>query len=316
MGPVVAFGPIMPGWGSWEWVGHDIAQELSRWFDTVHFHAEEIPEADAVVVIKHLLSGGWLEEASRRLPIIYCPVDYYGSGEDIDCDGVKLRHCARILIHCERLRRYFEPYAPVAYVDHHVKFVASPPCEQQKDGLILWVGVRSNLRPLVEWVNQHPLPGDLCVLTNLEDSTYVPQPHELGFRLDRKVFIENWSQELQTRRTAQARAALDIKGADFRSRHKPAAKALDFIASGLPLAMNSESSPVDHLSRMGFDIASPLDWQQWLSREYWEETRRFGAAIRELLTLERIGRRFRGHLDEVLAIRNPMRNVRSAPRKS
>jgi hypothetical protein len=78
---------------------------------------------------------------------------------------------------------------------------------------------------------------------------------------------------------------------------------LDYIASGLPLAMNPESSPVEHLSRMGFEVASPLNWDYWLSEEYWQETQRFGRAIRELLSLERIGRRFHGHIEEVLAER-------------
>jgi hypothetical protein len=34
-------------------------------------------------------------------------------------------------------------------------------------------------------------------------------------------------------------------------------KAIDFIASGLALAMNPDSSPVEHLARMGFEICSP-----------------------------------------------------------
>ncbi len=82
--------------------------------------------------------------------------------------------------------------------------------------------------------------------------------------------------------TAGAKAALDIKGQDFRSRHKPPPKAMDFLASGVPLAMNPESSPVEHLARMGFAVPSPLDTQRWFSREYWKETRRFGQALREL----------------------------------
>ena len=57
-------------------------------------------------------------------------------------------------------------------------------------------------------------------------------------------------------------AAIDIKGDDFRSRHKPPAKAIDFIASGVPLAMNPDSSMVEHLARMGFDVASPLDTER------------------------------------------------------
>jgi hypothetical protein len=57
--------------------------------------------------------------------------------------------------------------------------------------------------------------------------------------------------------------------------------------------MNADSSPVEHLARMGFDVASPLEPDRWLSRAYWGETRRFGLAIREMLSIERVARRWR-----------------------
>src|SRR5262249_22503917 len=117
------------------------------------------------------------------------------------------------------------------------------------------------------------------------------------------IRIEEWTRELHVERTAQARAALDVKGQDFRSRHKPPAKAIDFLASGVPLAMNPDSSPVEHLARMGFELASPLNTERWLSRDCWEETRRFGAALRELLSQERIGLRYKRIIEEVLAER-------------
>jgi hypothetical protein len=206
----------MPGWGSWEWVGADTAQELCRSFKTIHFQGESLPHADAVVVVKHLPSGEWLEQVSDQAPVIYCPIDFYSSSAEIDCDGTMLRHCSRILVHCERLRKYFEPYAPTAYLDHHVKFVADPPEDRHLEGFVLWVGVRTNLPPLIEWVNEHALPEELCILTNFEDPKVSVQPSDLGIRPGQKVRIENWSPELQIRRTTQARLALDIKGQDFR----------------------------------------------------------------------------------------------------
>src|SRR5262249_46357850 len=155
--------------------------------------------------------------------------------------------------------------------------------------------------PLVAWLNAHGLPGSLDVLTNLEDPASVPTPAELGVRASVSVRIHNWSPERQVELTSAARAVIDIKGDDFRARHKPPAKGIDFIASGVPLAMNPDSSTTEHLARMGFDVASPLDTDRWLSRAYWEETRRFGLALRELLSLERVARRFARIVREVLA---------------
>jgi hypothetical protein len=115
------------------------------------------------------------------------------------------------------------------------------------------------------------------------------------------VRVYNWSKELHLELVAGARAAIDIKDQDFRSRHKPPAKAIDFIASGLTLAMNPDSSPVAHLARMGFDVADPLDIERWLSQAYWHETQSLGRALAELLSLERVGRRYKRIIDEVLA---------------
>jgi hypothetical protein len=129
----------------------------------------------------------------------------------------------------------------------------------------------------------------------------VPSAAEFGFARNLDIEIEEWTPERHVELTREARAAIDIKGNDFRSRHKPPAKAIDFIASGLPLAMNPDSSTVEHLARMGFDVASPLNTERWLSREYLADTQRFGAALREVLSLERVGRRWKRILDELVA---------------
>ncbi len=302
--PVAAFGPQAFGWGSWDWVGADIHSVLGIGFTVHEFDPWEAIKADVVVIIKHRPPDSWIEQTARLSKLVYTPVDAYATIADIDADSSWLYQCARIVVHCEGLRKYFAPYAPVEYLDHHVKFVAPIPNECHPPlGNLLWIGVRSNLAPLVRWTNENPLPLPLDVLTNLEDPDRFPTPREIGFNGNTEIRIHHWSPERHIAMTAAARAAIDIKGDDFRSRHKPPAKAIDFIASGVPLAMNQDSSSVEHLARMGFEVAEPRDIDRWLSREYWEETRRFGAAIRELLSLERVARRWKRIIDEVLAER-------------
>lgn len=105
----VAFGPAMPAWGSWQWVGSDVLTELGAHWDTASFVAEPAADADVVVIVKHVPPGEVLEAMSRRAAVIGCPVDYYDSAAAIDADGPTLRRCSRSVVHCERLRRYFEP---------------------------------------------------------------------------------------------------------------------------------------------------------------------------------------------------------------
>jgi hypothetical protein len=76
---------------------------------------------------------------------------------------------------------------------------------------------------------------------------------------------------------------------------------MDFIASGLPLAMNPDSSAAEHLAQMGFELAAPQDTDRWFSREYWEETQNFGSALEELMALKRIGSRYRHLIEQVLS---------------
>src|SRR5262245_44139397 len=123
----VAFGPVMPGWGSWDWVGADICRELSKYFHTTVFEAEQVPAADVHVVVKHVPAAAWVQEAARRAALVLCPIDYYESATQIDADQCLLRSCARIIVHNKRLRRYFAGYAPTLYMDHHVKFAAPRP---------------------------------------------------------------------------------------------------------------------------------------------------------------------------------------------
>jgi hypothetical protein len=299
--PIVAFGPVMPGWGSWSWIGADVAKELDKYFSTVTFSGAAVPECDVLIVVKHALPFNVIDQVSRRARIMYCPVDYYGSASHIDADAAMLRKCSRILIHSESLRKYFAPYAPVEYMDHHVKFVCPMRKSFRKTGYILWVGVRTNLPALVDWVNAHPLPCELRILTNPEDPENVPSPEMVGLKSELPVRIENWTPEKHLKLLAGARAAIDIKGTEFRSRHKPPAKAIDFIASGVPLAMNPASCVVDHLALMGFEVASPLQPERWLSKEYWQETQQFGRALRELLSLKRVGMRYRRIIQEVVS---------------
>lgn len=254
----VAFGPELPGWGSWNWVGLDLMRGLSDEFQTQTFAAWELPHTDLILIVKHAPPLEWAEKVARRSRLIYAPVDYYSSIRAIDEDRPLLRLCSLVIVHCERLRRYFEPYTPVKYLDHHIKFTAPLREEYQPAGSLLWIGVRSNLAPVVSWINEHSLPFALDVLTNLENPDDVPSPEELGFMTGANVAIHNWSVDKHIALLGSARACLDIKGDDFRARHKPPAKALDVIASGVPFAINEDSSTAEHLNGLGFQIASPL----------------------------------------------------------
>jgi hypothetical protein len=238
------------------------------------------------------------------MAVIFVPVDFYGSCAEIDNDWRLFRQCARIVVHCPQLAKYFRSYVPVEHLDHHVRFAIPPEEQRPGDGPILYVGVRSNLPALVAYVNDHPLPREFVVLTNPEDPARPQSATEYGFRSPDRVRIETWSSDAHRAWLKRASVALDIKGNDFRQRHKPPTKAVDFIASGLPLAVNSDSSSTEYLSEMGFDVASPDEPERWFSDDYRQETVRFGRALTELYSRNRIAHRWARLINDVLMERS------------
>ncbi len=286
----IAFGPEAPGFGSWEWVGQDLAQELGP--ERACTFRDVVPECEVVVFVKFKPSPDQLLSLRERCQLVYFPVDIYGSAAEIDGDSESLQQFDCVVSHSPSLLKYFSAYSRVEYLDHHVKYVASLPRERKSFGPILWTGNAANLPPLIEWGNRHPLPEDLWVLTNLEQDQDSVSPTSLGFNSRNRVRIENWSPQQHRDWATIARAAIDIKGNDFRSRHKPPTKAFDFIASGLPLAMNLESRPVVEVAERGLQLVEPTDIGRWFSEEYWLLTQRLGGQLNFDLTRSKIAQRF------------------------
>lgn len=296
----VAFGPEFPGAGSWEWVGTDLAAELNRSdiVRAVTFH-DFVPECDACVFVKWLPELETLRALSQRTVVLFCPIDIYGGGHEIDFDWRRLRLCDRVVLHTPYLEKYVRGYAETALLDHHWKYAVARRTQFVEDGPLLWTGVWLNLPPLVQWANAHGLPGELVVLTNFGGHA-LRAPADFGFDPRLRVRMEEWSPARHLELLPSVRGVIDVKGDDFRQRHKPASKAVDAIVSGIPLAANADSSVARWLWEFGFEVASPDDTDRWLSRAYWEQTCELGDRLREALSREAVAVRLNAIVDDVL----------------
>ena len=292
----IAFGPKAPEFGSWNWIGADLCRELARDCDTLTFR-DHVPECDVAVFIKFLPPAGILTELKQRARIVFCPVDIYGSAAEIDASADVLRLCDCVVIHCERLRKYFAPYVRAEYIDHHLKFVCPLPEQQKTDGPLVWIGNRANLPPVVEWVNSRVFSGELWILTDLERAPSSPAEHR--FHFSNRIRVENWTEKSHIQFASLARAAFDVKGDDFRARHKPPAKALDWIASGVPLAMNVDSSSTQYIASFGFNVCGLEDTDRWLSREYWDATQRCAQVLQKEMSLRSIAHKWRNLIEQL-----------------
>jgi hypothetical protein len=115
----LAIGPEMPGWGSWEWVGADVARELAKYFRVVTCPPSVFPDADVVVVVKHPPSAAWAGDlcSGRFLRI--------RKGDRCRCrHAPPVRPCGRAL---RRAAQVFRAVRGTDYVATTLPFPARPP---------------------------------------------------------------------------------------------------------------------------------------------------------------------------------------------
>lgn len=238
----VAVGPASPEFGSWNWIGRGLLNSLQPHVRVCEFSdVMRPPLADIVVFLKFRPSAEVLHSLKTHgAKLVFIPVDVFGSAAEIDHDYSTLKCFDLILAHSRRLIRYLNVAAPVELVEHPLKYVLPEPKVTGTDGPMLWVGRSCNLPAVSDWFNRSELEHELWILTDTEGRR--PTAEQLGFQRPRQIRIAEWSEERHVQWLSHAWLAIDVKASDFRSRHKPPAKAFDFLASGIPVLTNRGSS--------------------------------------------------------------------------
>ena len=276
----VAIGPARE-FPSWHWCGGDLVPGLRSVHDvTVFRQYSELSNGsfDAVIMIKVPPSPNCAAGARR---IVYIPVDFFETEDQIGKHARFLGSCSVVATHCSRLDRHLLPHCRrLAHVEHHGKHVLPDMANYRPGGFVLWTGQWSYARHVYDWYSKISRDFSLVILSNnLDWATWDANPG---------VSLVPWSEEGQRRLLGEAKAGLDIKGGGFHQMTKPPTKAQQFVASGVPVAVNRESYSWEWFHSRGFDLADPDDEARWFSREYWEETREFGLRLREEISKERV----------------------------
>lgn len=304
----VAIGPEKD-FPSWNWVGKDTARELKKHYSvTIFKEFKDLTSSyDAVLIIKHLPSISEIDRAKKRAKkVIYCPIDFYQSRSQIESTASILRNCTAILSHSSQLIPLFENYSRSFYIDHHCKFVTDEFSSYKKNGFVLWVGGFQYIPFLLDWVNKNNPDFEIKILADIKNHLAIIRASEIASKLKIKlnmgdndingIDLIEWSEEKQIELLMQAKAAIDIKGNDFNQQHKPATKSQKYVACGVPIAMN-DSESVIYFKKKGLILASPKKTDRWFSEAYWEETIEMGRILREELSLESIGNKYRSYID-------------------
>jgi hypothetical protein len=184
----VAIGPVAR-FPSWQWVGEDTGKELTKYFHVTFFETGQIPDADVALVIKHLPTLQFV----NRIKTIYCPIDFFSFEASIGQQAKILEKCALVLSHSYRLVPLLAKYCATKPIDHHLKFKTREIPEYKKEGFVLWAGGFESSPYFLQWLDTHPLPHPVRLLTNYKDKNAVMAGVALADKLKTKARQESTS---------------------------------------------------------------------------------------------------------------------------
>lgn len=310
----IAIGPISDT-PSWTWVGFDTGRELSKYFTISYFERDQHPEADIVVMVKKPPSEKFIDQCrAKNKKIVYLPVDYFNSLDELRRHSASFKKLDMILVHCDRMIDLLKPYCKkIFYIDHHNKYGLSEMNKYKKDGFVLYVGACQYVPYLIRWLRENPVKFPVKILTDLECDRARFAANQLSGRLkmglkicakDRKIQgyeVFQWSESLQYEMLKEAKAGLDIKfNNDFNQYYKPSTKIQKLCASGIPCAVNSGSYSFEYLKNKGLNVVEPSNQTVWFSEQYWQEVCRVGEVIKKETSLEAVGLKYKSFLEKLL----------------
>lgn len=308
----VGIGPIKT-YPSWNWIGPDTAEELSKYFAVELFDEKNIPDSDVLLLVKHRPQS-LIRKKSPRSKLIYMPIDFYISPDQIREDRDFLRSCSTLMLHCDRLRPFFQGGSSSIWnIDHHNKYGLLEPVPYRKDGYILWIGGFQYVPYVLKWAAETALPFELKILTDyqLTSERGRERARDLAQEIGVPLKIKNdkinehslyeWSVPVQESLLMHAKAAVDIKGGpeNFSQWTKPPTKAQKYMASGIPFATNSESYAVDYFKKREFQVSDAHDFSRWFSPEYHFETVKQASALKKELSLASVGAQIKRVVESV-----------------
>ena len=304
---IVAIGPVanLP---SWDWVGIDTINELSKYYQVEVFNSFHcLPGASVIVVVKKMPPTNFMQQAcDNHKNVIFMPIDYFAGEEQIQSCASILGQCKLVISHADSLIPHFRKYAPTYPIEHTSKYALLNTVSYKPEGFILWVGGYQFTPYILRWLRDHPLGNKIVFCTDYKNERAIAKAEEIAtyfkvsFNALQQFEMHEWSESTQAQLMSDAKAAIDIKGNDFSQRHKPPTKGQQFVASGIPFAVNKGNNCYDYFQSRGFDVCTPEELHRWLSEAYAQQTREFGRKLRLRIHAQAVGIQMKKYIDAVM----------------
>jgi hypothetical protein len=300
---IVAIGPVanVP---SWNWVGIDAIDELSKYCQVEIFNNFNcLPGASVIIVIKQLPPREFMQAAyDNHKSVIFVPIDFFMSEEHIRSSASILRQCKLILSHADSLIPLLQVYSPTYPLEHSGKYILSEGYKYKISGYVLWIGGYQFVPYMLSWLRKNPMK-ELVFCTDYNNKRAIAKAEEVASYMrvpmtDLKRYeMYEWAEDTQLLLMTQAKAAIDIKGNDFSQHNKPPTKGQQFIASGIPFAINKGNNCYNYFQSKGFNVCTPNETNRWFSEAYAKETWEFGKKLRNKISATTIGLQIKQYIE-------------------
>jgi len=297
----VAFGPETT-LSSFDWVGRDIANELTKDYQIGFFQDfDTVPNCDVILIIKFMPSLTFLLQAKKeKKTLIYIPVDFFTHRGLFVKYSSELLLFDCILLHCSKLAPFIDNRTKTQLIDHYLKYSVKVSPRPSHNKKLLWVGRIKYLPSLFTYLSTIKNKMNFILLSDIDNfkenreflsNEFKNAGLQFNWEETKEFLIINdfkigkWTPETQKTALNNCYGAFDIKGDTFAFNTKPPTKAQKFIASGIPFAINKDSYSYSYFKKLGFPICAIEDSEYWLSEKYHNLTQEFACNYKNDISL-------------------------------
>lgn len=284
---------------SWQWFGIDLVDELQKHFSEVTTFTKYSINSKKYKpdVVIHLKAPKYLKDSLNWCEnVIFLPVDTFNTEYDFLKYKFEISRCKKVIVHSPTLHRLCHNVnSRNSIFEHHLKYYIKGLNPYKEKGFIFWCGNVSNASQLASYLKK-------MKTNNLDFKLLTHDPPRVKkiFKKYNNIEVNQWTEENHLNYSKTCKAALDIKIKTFKELSKPDTKMVNYLASGIPAAINNHCDSRRRIkSFYGFEPALPYDYDYWFSKEYHTAVTNLRRQIYSKCNLKHIGIKYKSVINSL-----------------